>query len=67
MPRHLGPGGGGGLSCLGIWVPPDPKWGGGGGGGGGDTYACDTGTQRTTSGHIIGAGISQMSKKNIIE
>ena len=27
MPRHLGPGGGG-PSCLGIWVPPDPKWGG---------------------------------------
>ena len=26
MPRHLGPGGG--PSCLGIWVPPDPKWGG---------------------------------------
>ena len=33
MPRQLGPGGG--PSCLGIWVPPDPKWGGGGGGGGG--------------------------------
>ena len=29
MPRQLGPGGT--LLSIGMWVPPDPKWGGGGG------------------------------------
>ena len=35
MPRHLGPGGGGGgPSCLGIYGSPRTQNGGGGGGGG---------------------------------